>query len=58
MHGGGIEGQVFGDRLSSLTHAQLALVLAGASDGFDPGDLAGIRHAAPEDAASSGRRRR
>ncbi|MFI0866992.1 tetratricopeptide repeat protein [Streptomyces californicus] len=49
MHGGGIEGQVFGDRLSSLTHAQLALVLAGASDGFDPGDLAGIRHAAPEE---------
>ncbi|MFH8885581.1 tetratricopeptide repeat protein [Streptomyces californicus] len=49
MHGGGIEGQVFGDRLSSLTHAQLALVLAGASGGFDPGDLAAIRHAAPEE---------
>ncbi|MDQ0984050.1 tetratricopeptide repeat protein [Streptomyces sp. V2I9] len=49
MHGGGIESQVFGDRLSSLTHAQLALVLAGASGGFEPGDLAAILHAAPEE---------
>ncbi|OCC08347.1 tetratricopeptide repeat protein [Streptomyces sp. PTY087I2] len=49
MHGGGIEGQVFGDRLSSLTHAQVALVLAGATDGFEPDDLAALRHKAPEE---------
>ncbi|MDX3337958.1 tetratricopeptide repeat protein [Streptomyces sp. ATCC51928] len=49
MHGGGIEGQVFGDRLSSLTHAQVALVLAGATGGFEPDDLAALRHRAPEE---------
>ncbi|MGW1291595.1 tetratricopeptide repeat protein [Streptomyces sp. NPDC002533] len=49
MHGGGIEGQVFGDRLSSLTHAQVALVLAGATEGFEPDDLAALRHKAPEE---------
>ncbi|MFE6699597.1 tetratricopeptide repeat protein [Streptomyces sp. NPDC057718] len=49
MHGGGIEGQVFGDRLSSLTHAQVALVLAGAAEGFEPDDLAALRHRAPEE---------
>ncbi|MFG3404427.1 tetratricopeptide repeat protein [Streptomyces sp. NPDC048142] len=49
MHGGGIEGQVFGDRLSSLTHAQVALVLAGATEGFEPDDLAALRHRADEE---------
>ncbi|MEW1626340.1 tetratricopeptide repeat protein [Streptomyces sp. NPDC089173] len=49
MHGGGIEGQVFGDRLSSLTHAQVALVLSGESEGFDPGDLAALRHRSDEE---------
>ncbi|MEV7048231.1 tetratricopeptide repeat protein [Streptomyces anulatus] len=49
MHGGGIEGQVFGDRLSSLTHAQVALVLAGATEGFDPDDLTALLHRAPEE---------
>ncbi|XUZ28552.1 tetratricopeptide repeat protein [Streptomyces sp. RMIT01] len=49
MHGGGIEGQVFGDRLSSLTHAQVALVLAGATEGFEPDDLAALLHRAPEE---------
>ncbi|WP_228182989.1 tetratricopeptide repeat protein [Streptomyces anulatus] len=49
MHGGGIEGQVFGDRLSSLTHAQVALVLAGATEGFEPDDLTGLLHRAPEE---------
>ncbi|MFI1220818.1 MULTISPECIES: tetratricopeptide repeat protein [unclassified Streptomyces] len=49
MHGGGIEGQVFGDRLSSLTHAQEALVLAGATDGFEPDDLAALLHKASEE---------
>lgn len=49
MHGGGIEGQVFGDRLSSLTHAQVALVLAGAREGFDPDDLTALLHTAPEE---------
>ncbi|MFD3741499.1 hypothetical protein [Streptomyces sp. NPDC058629] len=39
MHGG-IEGQVFRDRLSSLTHARVALVLSGESEGFAPDDLA------------------
>lgn len=49
MHGGGIEGQVFGDRLSSLTHAQVALVLSGESEGFDPGDLAALRYKSDEE---------
>lgn len=49
MHGGGIEGQVFGDRLSSLTHAQVALVLAGATEGFEPDDLAALLHKADEE---------
>ncbi|NDZ66117.1 tetratricopeptide repeat protein [Streptomyces cyaneofuscatus] len=49
MHGGGIEGQVFGDRLSSLTHAQVALVLSGESEGFDPDDLAALRHMSDEE---------
>ncbi|MFI1929689.1 tetratricopeptide repeat protein [Streptomyces sp. NPDC020330] len=49
MHGGGIEGQVFGDRLSSLTHAQVALVLAGAREGFEPDDLTALLHKAPEE---------
>ncbi|MEW2068107.1 tetratricopeptide repeat protein [Streptomyces sp. NPDC007346] len=49
MHGGGIEGQVFRDRLSSLTHAQVALVLSGETKGFDPDDLAALRHKADEE---------
>ncbi|MFJ4703292.1 tetratricopeptide repeat protein [Streptomyces anulatus] len=49
MHGGGIEGQVFGDRLSSLTHAQVALVLAGATEGFEPDDLTALLHRASEE---------
>ncbi|MEU0359763.1 tetratricopeptide repeat protein [Streptomyces cyaneofuscatus] len=49
MHGGGIEGQVFGDRLSSLTHAQVALVLSGESEGFDPDDLAALRYKSDEE---------
>lgn len=49
MHGGGIEGQVFRDRLSSLTHAQVALVLSGGTEGFDPDDLAALRHKSDEE---------
>ncbi|MFJ1591100.1 tetratricopeptide repeat protein [Kitasatospora albolonga] len=49
MHGGGIEGQVFRDRLSSLTHAQVALVLSGESEGFDPDDLTALLHKADEE---------
>ncbi|MEI7033856.1 tetratricopeptide repeat protein [Streptomyces pratensis] len=49
MHAGGIEGQVYGDRLSSLTHAQVALVLSGEAEGFDPDDLAALLHRAPEE---------
>ncbi|MFH8482097.1 tetratricopeptide repeat protein [Streptomyces sp. NPDC018055] len=49
MHGGGIEGQVFRDRLSSLTHAQVALVLSGESEGFDPADLTALRHRSDEE---------
>ncbi|MFD8106822.1 tetratricopeptide repeat protein [Streptomyces microflavus] len=49
MHGGGIEGQVFRDRLASLTHAQVALVLSGGTEGFDPDDLAALRHKSDEE---------
>ncbi|WNF26644.1 tetratricopeptide repeat protein [Streptomyces sp. C11-1] len=49
MHAGGIEGQVFHDRLSSLTHAQVALVLSGETSGFDPDDLAALLHRAGEE---------
>ncbi len=49
MHGGGIEDQVFGDRLSSLTHAQVALALAGATEGFGTDGLAALLHKAPEE---------
>ncbi|WP_456340905.1 tetratricopeptide repeat protein [Streptomyces microflavus] len=49
MHGGGIEGQVFRDRLSSLTHAQVAMVLSGGTEGFDPDDLAALRHKSDEE---------
>lgn len=40
MHAAAIEGQVFNDSLSSLTHAQAGMVLAGAVEGVEPSELA------------------
>lgn len=42
LHASAIEGEVFSDPLSSLTHAQSAQVLAGAVDDIDPDDLAAL----------------
>ncbi|MGW2589470.1 tetratricopeptide repeat protein [Streptomyces sp. NPDC001515] len=39
MHAAAIEGQVFDDQLSSLTHAQAGMVLAGAVEGVEPDEL-------------------
>ncbi|MFE6976556.1 tetratricopeptide repeat protein [Streptomyces sp. NPDC057682] len=39
MHAAAIEGQVFDDKLSSLTHAQAGMVLAGAVEGVEPDEL-------------------
>ncbi|MFE2377224.1 tetratricopeptide repeat protein [Streptomyces sp. NPDC059398] len=40
LHAAAVEGQVFDDKLSSLTHAQAGMVLAGAADGVEPDELA------------------
>ncbi|MYY02267.1 MULTISPECIES: tetratricopeptide repeat protein [unclassified Streptomyces] len=40
MTAAAIEGQVFNDQLSSLTHAQAGMVLAGAVEGVEPSELA------------------
>ena len=49
MHAAAIEGQVFEDRLSSLAHAQVSMVLSGAAHGIDPDELAELVPRAPEE---------
>ncbi|MFE6662290.1 tetratricopeptide repeat protein [Streptomyces sp. NPDC057697] len=48
MHAAAVEGEVFDDKLSSLTHAQAGMVLAGAVDDVEPEDLATLLPRAPE----------
>ncbi|WP_413753775.1 tetratricopeptide repeat protein [Streptomyces sp. R-74717] len=48
LHAAAIEGQVFDDRLSSLTHAQAGMVLSGAVEGVEPDELATLLPRAPE----------
>ncbi|WNI25184.1 tetratricopeptide repeat protein [Streptomyces sp. ITFR-16] len=40
LHAAAVEGQVFDDKLSSFTHAQAGMVLAGAVEGVVPDELA------------------
>ncbi|MGN5635643.1 hypothetical protein AAIO99_26800, partial [Streptomyces sp. AC154] len=49
MHAAAVEGQVFNDKLSSLTHAQASMVLAGAVDAVEPNDLATLLPRAREE---------
>lgn len=42
MHAAAIEGQVFEDRLSSFTHAQVSMILSGAAHGIAPEELADL----------------
>ncbi|MEV5202125.1 tetratricopeptide repeat protein, partial [Streptomyces sp. NPDC053720] len=49
LHAAAVEGQVFDDRLSSLTHAQAGLVLAGSVEGVEPDELAILLPRAPEE---------
>ncbi|MFE7045020.1 tetratricopeptide repeat protein [Streptomyces atratus] len=49
LHAAAIEGQVFDDRLSSLTHAQAGMVLAGAVEAVEPDELATLLPRAPEE---------
>ncbi|MFF2961202.1 tetratricopeptide repeat protein [Streptomyces sp. NPDC057963] len=49
LHAAAVEGQVFDDRLSSLTHAQAGMVLAGAVEGVEPDELATLLPRAPEE---------
>ncbi|MEU2020935.1 tetratricopeptide repeat protein [Streptomyces sp. NPDC016469] len=49
MHAAAIEGQVFEDRLSSFTHAQVSMVLTGAVQGIEPEELAELIPRAPEE---------
>ncbi|MFJ4913515.1 tetratricopeptide repeat protein [Streptomyces sp. NPDC088726] len=49
MHAAAVEGQVFNDKLSSLTHAQASMVLAGAVDAVEPDDLATLLPRAREE---------
>ncbi|TRV75945.1 tetratricopeptide repeat protein [Streptomyces sp. 130] len=49
MHAAAIEGQVFEDRLSSFTHAQVSMVLSGAVQGIEPEELAELSPRAPEE---------
>ncbi|MGY3063910.1 hypothetical protein ACVWZD_008208 [Streptomyces sp. TE3672] len=48
LHAAAIEGQVFDDGLSSLTHAQAGMVLTGAVEGIEPDELATLLPRAPE----------
>jgi tetratricopeptide (TPR) repeat protein len=48
LHAAAVEGEVFDDKLSSLTHAQAGMVLAGAVDDVEPEDLATLVPRAPE----------
>ncbi|MFJ1544746.1 tetratricopeptide repeat protein [Streptomyces sp. NPDC088246] len=48
LHAAAIEGQVFDDRLSSLTHAQAGMVLSGVVEGVEPDELATLLPRAPE----------
>lgn len=48
LHAAAVEGQVFGDMLSSLTHAQAGMVLSGAAQGIEPEELATLLPRAPE----------
>ncbi|MFJ1612895.1 tetratricopeptide repeat protein [Streptomyces sp. NPDC088251] len=49
LHAAAVEGQVFDDMLSSLTHAQAGMVLAGAVEGVEPDELATLLARAPEE---------
>ncbi|MGW1432086.1 tetratricopeptide repeat protein [Streptomyces sp. NPDC002431] len=49
MHAAAVEGQVFDDKLSSLTHAQAGMVLSGVTEGIEPSDLAVLLPRAPEE---------
>ncbi|WNI32377.1 AAA family ATPase [Streptomyces sp. ITFR-6] len=49
MHAAAVEGQVFDDKLSSLTHAQASMVLSGAVDAVEPNDLATLLPRAREE---------
>ncbi|MFF3260858.1 hypothetical protein ACFYWO_17000 [Streptomyces sp. NPDC002932] len=49
MHAAAVEGQVFNDKLSSLTHAQASMVLSGAVDAVEPNDLATLLPRAREE---------
>ncbi|MFC9863687.1 MULTISPECIES: hypothetical protein [unclassified Streptomyces] len=49
LHAAGIEGEVFGDRLSSFAHAQVGMILAGATDGITPEEPVDLAAAAPEE---------
>ncbi|MEE1812125.1 tetratricopeptide repeat protein [Streptomyces sp. BE133] len=49
LHAAAVEGQVFDDRLSSLTHAQAGMVLAGAVEAVEPDELATLLPRAPEE---------
>ncbi|MET9917916.1 tetratricopeptide repeat protein [Streptomyces sp. NPDC006435] len=49
MHAAAVEGQVFDDKLSSLTHAQAGMVLSGVVESIEPGDLATLLPRAPEE---------
>ncbi|MFE4335104.1 tetratricopeptide repeat protein [Streptomyces sp. NPDC056831] len=48
LHAAAVEGQVFDDRLSSLTHAQAGMVLSGVVEGVEPDELATLLPRAPE----------
>ncbi|MFJ3121458.1 tetratricopeptide repeat protein [Streptomyces sp. NPDC086993] len=48
LHAAAVEGEVFDDKLSSLTHAQAGMVLAGAVDDVEPEDLTTLVPRAPE----------
>ncbi len=49
MHAAAVEGQVFDDKLSSLTHAQASMVLSGAVEAVEPDDLATLLPRAREE---------
>ncbi|MDK0519064.1 tetratricopeptide repeat protein [Streptomyces sp. ML-6] len=49
MHAAAVEGQVFDDKLSSLAHAQAAMVLSGVVESVEPDDLATLLPRAPEE---------
>ncbi|MEK8142704.1 hypothetical protein NKH18_12110 [Streptomyces sp. M10(2022)] len=49
LHAAAIEGQVFDDRLSSLTHAQAGMALSGVVEGIEPEELATLLPRAREE---------